>query len=315
MRIPIPIAIASCFIATGSVWYLSTRDADFITPPTSEQKTLITEQWNQKNTDLPTSTPLSADLKNKKTTDPQPTQEKPPTPDPKPAHLPVGDLEQSPQLAEYGSLGDQGTEAMILLATELENKNSPHRALLAWERVLDTTQPTEEEVSQASQAIQRLSIELPPWNPDSENDITITLHAGTTIKDKKALEEALNATADIISEASGYILKVETQISIGKGKVPETQNIPIAIWFTRPAEKSDGTDLETPPLSFMADPSQAEMLTSQCLAGVYALLRDHLTKTTNYSDLPEYPAGVKPDELLKYHVTRLMWREFANSLK
>ena len=57
------------------------------------------------------------------------------------------------------------------------------------------------------------------------------------------------------------------------------------------------------------------MLVSQIEAGVYALLRAHLASETNFSPLPEYPAGVKPDDLIRYHITRLMWREFVNSMK
>ena len=318
MRIPIPIAITSCIIATGATWYFSTRQADFTTPPTTAQKTELSTQWTQQNSRPTANTPLSTDLKNsqaKKAVKQPATPPEKLTPTPKLKLLPMGDLEQAPHLSEYGTLADQGTQSMIQLAIALENKGAKERARLAWERVLDTTEPTAEEVIQAGKAIAQLSPDLPPWNPDPTSDITITLHAGSTIKDKKNLGHALETTARIISEASGHILNVQTKVSIGKGATPKTPRVPIAIWFSRASKTSGGTDAETPPLSFMADPSEEEMLTSQCQAGVYALLRSHLAEETNYSSLPEYPAGVKPDELLQYHVTRLMWREFVNSLK
>lgn len=318
MRIPIPIAITSCVIATGATWYFSTQQSDVTTPPTADQKTEITAQWKLQNSSGPEKTPLSPDLKSAQIEKAAPQKNAPQKKSPpssKPTPLPMGDLKQSPHLSEYGTLADQGTEAMILLAIALESKGAKERARLAWERVLDTTKPTAEEVIQAGKAIAQLSTDLPPWNPDPTSDITITLHAGSTLKDKKALEQALKTTATIINEASGHILNVQTKISVGKGDSPKTPRIPIAIWFSRASKSTGGTDAETPPLSFMADPSEEKMLTSQCQAGVYALLRSHLAEETSYSNLPEYPAGVKPDELLKYHVTRLMWREFVNSLK
>jgi len=320
MRVPIPIAITSCILATGLVWYLNTRDADFTTPPSDEKKASIAAQWKQKNLPPPSTSRLSSELQQKKAlAKTSPKLAKTPKPatelKPKIPVLPLGDLRQSPALSEYGTLGEKGVPAMIQLATTLENKGAKQRARLAWERILDTSQPTPEEVNQASHAIQRLSANQGPWNTDPNLDITLVLHAGASIKDKKALEEALKTTAQIITQASGQILQIKTQVSVGKPKAQETPRVPVAIWFSRPNEKPGEADAETPPLSFMADPSEEGMLTIQCQAGVYALLRAHLTEATSYTNLPEYPARVKADELLKYHVTRLMWREFAKSLK
>ena len=317
MRIPIPIAIGSCFIATGAMWYFSTRNADFTTPPSTDQQQQTSEQWKQKNISPPSVAPLSADLKTKQATpassDPS-NLIKQPTPPAPPKQLPLGDLKQSPQLSEYGTLGDHGSASMIMLAKELESKQAKQRALLAWERVLDTTKPDEKQLNQTVAAIQRLSSELGPWNTDPTQDITLTLHAGATLKDKAALEKALQATAETITLASNHILKIKTNITLGKGKPPETPRVPIAIWFTRSSQKS-GTQGETLPISFMIDPTQEDQLTNQCQAAVYKLLRDYLEDATSYAPLPEPPAGVKADQLLSYYITRLIWREFANSLK
>jgi hypothetical protein len=324
MHIPVPIAIATCVLSAGTMWYFGTRDTDFTTPPSPEKKMEIAKQWKQTNTPRSTSPEDHSNLKKKSSTSTAlrnqsantptpPSTQKKLTPPPQPP-LPLGDLNQSPQLTEYGTLGDKGSAAIIKLATTLENKGAKQRALLAWERVLDTTHPTENEVKQTGKAIQRLKPDLPPWNPDPTNDIKLILHAGTTIAEKSALEKALQATADIISEASGHLISVKIKIDLGKRKKIETPRTPIAIWFSHTSSKKGSSEASTPPLSFMADPTQEEMLANQCQAAVYALLSTHLAQNTNYSKLPEYPAGVTPEELLKYYVTRLMWREFANSL-
>ncbi len=302
------------------MWYFSTRNSDFTTPPSTTEKNQAAEQWKQKNITPLSTTPLSSDLKVKKATpdssslSARPKLIKEPTPPPPPKRLPLGDLKQSPQLSEYGTLGEHGSPSMIQLATELESSQAKQRAWLAWERVLDTTEPDEHQLKQAPEAIQRLSSELGPWNTDPTSDITLTLHAGATLNDKAALEKALKTTAETISSASGHILKINTKITFGRGKQPETPRVPIAIWFSRAPQKS-GSAQETLPFSFMTDPGEETMIARQCQSAVYSLLRAYLTDATSYTPLPEPPAGIKPNQLLHHYVTRLTWREFANSLK
>ncbi len=309
VRIPIPIIIVACLLTMVVAWLVSTRDKDFGTAPTPEQLVEISEEWEESRPNIPPPKPINASLlMNNSSSSPKAS----PTPStPKIEVLPAENLHHSPSLSEYGTLGDKGSAAMVHLATHLETKGQPLRALLAWERVIDTANPDDSDRVVAVTAIKRLRTTLPPWNPDSTNDIGLTLHAGATLKNKKSLEDALTIVADLISNASGNVIHVKTKASIGKSRGIKTPRIPIAIWFSRPGE----TPRETPPISFMADPSQSDMLASQIQAGVYALLRAHLASETNFSPLPEYPSGVKPDDLIRYHVTRLMWREFVNSMK
>ena len=56
-------------------------------------------------------------------------------------------------------------------------------ALLAWERVIDTTYPDKNERKQALSAIQRLKGSQPPWNPDPSSGIQLTLQAGASVND------------------------------------------------------------------------------------------------------------------------------------
>ncbi len=307
MRVPIPIVIISCILAAVLVWIAGTRDKDFMTPPTPEELVKISKDWEKSRPNIPPPKPIDSALLADKTITPpskKPLQNKVKT-------LPTGNLKHSPALTEYGTLGNRGALAMIQLATQLETMGELQRALLAWERVIDTTKPSVSERKQAIAAIKRLRATLPPWNPDPTCDIAVTLHAGATMKDKDYLRNALTEAADLVSKASGNVIRVSTKASFGKSRGIKTPRIPIAIWFSRPKE----TPGETPPISFMADPSQKDMLVSQIEAGIYALLRAHLTEATSFTPLPEYPAGVNPKDLLSYHVTRLMWREFVNSMK
>lgn len=204
---------------------------------------------------------------------------------------------------------------MIKLATFLENKAEYQRSLLAWERVIDTTNPTPEQRKLAILAIQRLRNNLPPWNPDPKADIILTLHAGATLKEKQTLISALETAAGIITKASGNILKVETKASFGKSSGIKTPRIPVAIWFSHTISKKEDVIAETPPISFMINPKQPEALADQVAAAVYSLLRTHLSSETSFSPLPDYPTEAKPEAILNNHVTRLMWREFVRSMK
>jgi len=312
MRVPIYISIPACILVTVVVWYIGSKDKHLAEPPTPERLAEISKEWEESRPNIAPPKPINSAL----LADPTPVI---PTSSAaaknQPETLPTGDLNLAPSLSEYGTYGDKGAEAMIKLATYLETKAEFQRALLAWERVIDTSNPSDEERQLAVRAIQRLRGAMPPWNPDPTADISLTLHAGATLKDKKMLEDALKMAAGLIDEASGNVVTVDTKASIGKGTGIKTPRIPIAIWFTRPSTTADGAPAETPPISFMADPKQPELLTSQVEAGVYALLRTHMAAETSFSPLPEYPSGVQPDDLLKFYVTRLMWREFVKSMK
>lgn len=312
MRVPLYFSIPSCLIVAAGVWYLGTKDEDFTAPPTPERLAEVAIEWEKSRPNTPPPKPINAAL----LADPTPIKPKSSaTAKQEEEIIPAGDLNLTPSLSEYGTYGDKGAAAMIHLATQLETKAQFQRALLAWERVIDTSNPDEKERLQAVRAIQRIRGSLPPWNPDPSADISLTLHAGATIQDKAVLENALKMAAALIDNASGNVVKVDTQATIGKGSGIKTPRIPIAIWFTRPSSTSEGATAETPPISFMADPKQPELLASQVAAGVYALIRNHLSTETSFSPLPEYPAGVQPDDLLQFYVTRLMWREFVKSMK
>ncbi len=312
MRIPIPAVIAASIITVVAALYFTTCNKNFPSEPSQEKIKEVQQEWKQTNT--PQALAQEKEEAKLKEQQAKIAQAKKANTPPAPPRIPLGDLGKSPQLSEYGSFKNLGTQSMIQLAQTLQKKGAQQRALLAWERVLDTTTPNENEVKQAGKAIQSLKTQISPWNPDPNSDISVILHAETGATNKTALNQALKETADLINEASGYIIQVKTQLNITPRKI-KTPRAPVAIWFSRPSHKKSDKPAETPPLSFMADPSQETMLANQFQAAVYALLSNHLAKHTNYSKLPEYPAGVTPEELLKFYVTRLMWREFSNTLK
>lgn len=189
MRVPVPIVIVACLLAVILAWLIGTHDKDFATPPTPKELVEVAKDWEKDRPGIP----LSQAAEN-----PSPATEQNGVSTPPAAQspgitaiLPHLNLQQSPALSEFGTLGDMGAALLVELASHLETQGQSERALLAWERVIDTADPTPDERQQAIAAIKRLKESVPPWNPDPANDIALTIHAGAALQDTRVLQQAL----------------------------------------------------------------------------------------------------------------------------
>ena len=307
MRVPLYIVIPLCLLTVAIVWMVGTHDKDFMTPPTEAKLENVKEEWlaSQPET-IPSNfaTPLDENDSNKEDI---PTQVIETEVEPPKALLPTGDLKVAPSLSEYGTLGSEGSDAIIRLAEHLETEQSPSRALLAWERVLDITQPTAEQRDLAVKAIQRLSKELPPWNTDPSADIQLVLNAGSRSNEVTMIKNAVENTAKAINQSSGYILNVDTEVNIAKPGETVTPLTPIALWFTLPAK----SETDTAPISITVDLTKPELIDTQVKLGIYKILQANLASKTSFTPLPAMADG----DLALQQITRLMWRELAKNIK
>ena len=135
MHIPIFITIPSCILVALVVFWLGSKDKNFMDPPSPEELVEIANEWEKSRPNIPPPKPVNVALLADSTpAEPKPTNV---TPEKTVETIPPGDFQQAPSLAEYGAYGDKGADAMIQLATLLETKVQYQRALLAWERVID----------------------------------------------------------------------------------------------------------------------------------------------------------------------------------
>ena len=133
-----------------------------------------------------------------------------------------------------------------------------------------------------------------------------------------------------MSTASGGVVQVSVKLSLGKSPNNQAAVVPIALWLSRPASATGTTQAETSPVSFMADPNNESILINEIQMGAYNVIGKQLAKETSFSQLAEQPEKANPetanpetsnqehtiaDELIECYITRLMWREFANSMK
>lgn len=310
MYIPIRTVIALSVIAALTTWFIGTRGMNFSQPPTPEQYIQITEQWNQSKpriapSEAAVALPPDTSTENTPDTSTAPKDE---------ASFSSLDLDGQPSLSEFGTLEGKGAGHLVLLARHLESGGQAEFALLAWERVLDMADPSAGQAQLALEAIRELKGKIAPWNPDPGDGIALQLRAGASMKKGDHLEKALQAVAKKMGRASGNVIHVEAHLSLAESSQNQGSVAPVAIWISRKTSGNNSPIAETDLVSFTADMSNATSLTREIQAGVYDLIRAHLVKVTSFSQLPERTEASDPEDLITHHITRLMWREFANSL-
>ena len=302
MRVPIPVVIFLVLAVVGGVWWGGTRDLDFITPPSQAQlegiRVKIESSLPQTDrVDDAISVPVVA---------PEPPPP-PPVEPPKPV-IELGDLSHPPTLQDYATRSPEGSSHLIELATLLEEKAEFQRALLAWERVIDLTQPDESQAATAVSAIKRLRATQPDWNAKAETAIAISLRAGTAVKLAKTLTPVLEGVARDLERASSGIVKIKTTVTAGKISSTIKGPAPIAIWLAGPDKKSVSTEVR----SFTVD--SPETLRDDVLKAVFQLVQSHLRRATAYTPPADLATGESPQDALNHRLTRLCWSEFATTL-
>jgi hypothetical protein len=286
----------------GGVWWSNTRHMDFVTPPNATELAAIRVEVESS---LPR-TNVSEDA----ISQPPP---KPPDPPPSPVVAPepeidLGDLTTPPVLQNYAEITQQGSAHLVELATALEKKGEFQRALLAWERVIDLTQPDDAQAATAISSIKRLRPTLPDWNSKPEDSIQIVLHAGTGKNLAKALTPVLEGVARDLEAASSGTVRVKPVVTAGKTSPSSKGSPPVALWLAGPEKKSPSTEV----LSFTVD--SPEKLREEVMKTIFLLVRSHISRLTAYTPPAGLAEGEDPQSAINFRITRLCWREFAEAL-
>ncbi len=301
MHIPLPLVILLCLSWASGLWWFGTRNADFLTPPTESELVKIRSQvqLSMPQPDHPADA-VSATRLPEEVTPPQPEI-------PKPIKV-HGDLTRPPTLDEYLSLASEGSAFLIDLAVLLESKQQSQRALIAWERVIDSTKPDDSQSKAAIAAIHRLRATLPNWNTDPTQSIPVTLHASTTSKTAKTLTPILEETARDLERASAGILKVTTSITTKSSKSTSATHPPVALWLTGTAKKPSSTLV----LSFKYNSSKT--LLDDTRKTVFQILSGYITKETTLPPPRAIAGSTSPLTALNSHLTRRSWQQLGRKL-
>jgi hypothetical protein len=299
VRIPIPVVALLCLCVVGGVWWFGTRSHNFLTPPPESELAAIRAKVEFS---LP-----RADHPDDVISTPAPAKESPtppPTEGPKPAIKP----DSPPSLAEYHDLTDKSAAHLMDLAGTLETEGEFQRALLAWERVLDSTTADETQTRAAIAAIKRLQAGLSDWNADPAAAIAITLHAGTGKSIAAVLTPVLEEIARELEKASSGVLKVTASVASGHDIPSSMGPAPVAIWLAGPASDSLSTEV----LSFTVGPP--ESLRADVHKTLFQLVRGYTGRTASLSIPAAMADEAEPLEIMQSHITRLAWLELATRL-
>ena len=301
MRIPLLAAIPLCLLTVFLIWWMGTREMDFLTPPSEARLSKIRAEALASLT----VSRLEEDAISIKVPLPDGN---PTVPDPAAQLDPVdlGDIKSPPVLDTYSDRAPEGSDKLLALAAALEQAGAFQRALLAYERILDLSESDPEQIQSAVSAIHRLKPTLPDWNPNPESAIQAVIHVGTGEKFAEILPDLLTEITRNLNTASSGIVRFSHELHIGRTIQNTDAPTPVALWITGPGDDSISTDV----LSFTTD--EKETLRNDLLKTVFNLVRGQLSKAASYNPAPE--ALDDPLAALESHITRLLWNEFGKSL-
>jgi hypothetical protein len=311
-RVSIFVVILLSLGAMALPWWLGTRDVDFLTPPSEAQLASLRGEITQA---LPTqiAVPLPTDIQRVEQGKIQSTIKPPPKIDP-------GDLLASAPLETYREHTKSNAADFIELAVYLEEQSGNHRALLAWERVLDSCQPDAAQRTAALSGVLRLRPLVPLRLADAQAVSHLILAAKvSTGLPTDGLETALAESAATLTKCSAGILRFKAQVerlTVPKKKGPKMfppPAVPAAVISLRIAETGEGataTGQIDVPLS--ADVAQ---MRRGILAAAYKLVSSQLAATTDLTPPAPLSANANPADALTTCITRLGWAVFDKSLR
>ena len=215
-----------------------------------------------------------------------------------------GDFQTAPGLDEYQDSAELGAAPMLKLAQKLQNAGQVQRAVLAFERILDSTPSGGSATIEAEEALVNLKATLPRWNSDSSAAVALEIHFDTARK-PESLDGAIATLSELIAVGSGNQCLPSFQIHLSDPPALPLPALPVAMWLTVPGE-----DPEKPSLAVVTlAPKSDEDLDARLTHGLYRLLARRVTSVGQLSPLPPLMEGEDPENALVNKVTRLAWKQ------
>lgn len=293
MRIPWYICGFVGLLAFGLTYWLGCKDYDFVTPP--------------KNIERFTAGPVVAEP------EPEPTGDG----DAQPSLADSNDTEgsssdeaevnqQEPEQvveshpSDYLDFEGRSTEAYVALAEKLISERKSEHSLVAWERVLDSSQPSEEVVKRAFDI---LKLHKPVLKTESSGiAISITLHASTPADLYEKTEKMVRRAAQIIEMGSAYKIAVTPEVSVvavAKGKPRPA----FSVWLSGKHE--------TPRSSFHTSSANEMGLDGKFNVAIFYIVSAYLEERSSLTPIVNLHNEINAEEALAYLITRHSWRQFG----
>lgn len=285
MRVPIPIVVILCLVAISGTWWWWTHDRDFLRPPSNEALMRIRAEI---------ASPGAGNTAKPQHNIPAPVS--PPRPAPAP-----------PRLAEFAEIARESPGKLPTLAAGQESRGDFQRALLAHERIVDSTKVTGDALASSLQAMRRLRAKLPLWNARPDGARVLILHAGTAENNAARIEPVIARLAAEISHASHGILSVHPLIHRGPTRVNGDPPPPVAVWIGGAAPNSPTTPVRA--ITLKGEDVQSAEIARACFELIAGDLANKSRLRVPLSDATDDAAIPFADR-----VTRLAWETIGSSL-
>jgi len=299
MRVSLPITIAACLVVVLLSWWLSTRSRDFLTPPDAARLAEVRQRAISMN---PTAEGIGDAL--------SPADPRDGSAGPVPVILPRH-IQSEPRIDDYLEEARHGAAYLSGMAHLLESSGHPDRALICWERVLDSSKASEAQSRRAADAILQLKSSLPASNEAPQKSIPLVIQAGTGPAAATKLAPSLEKTARLMEACSAGVISVTSKVSIGTDDMIEDGKSPVALWISGPDQDSPSTEV----VSFFIPINATEDPDDQVQTEAYRLIRHSIGQMDNFQPLPKPSEQYSTDKLLESHITRLVWKCFGESLQ
>lgn len=289
--VPLKVVIPLLLLIPLTVWFIGTRKYNFMEARNIPENELRPEFASPVNHGI-------VDLLNSPQ-EPSPKEDAPTMP-----VIAVGDFQTSPALNEYQAESELGALALMNLAQRLQAAGQVQRALLAYERVLDSTPTGTSTQLEAETALADLKEIIPIWNPDPEAAIPLQLHLNTA-RTPESLTGTITTLTELIRVGSGNQAQPEFRITSSPLPNQQLPSLPLAIWLTIPGE-----DPEKPSLAIVTvTPQSDEELDSSLTHGVYRLLSKRIESIALLTPPPVLLQGEDPENAIVNKITRLAWQQ------
>ncbi|WP_200391500.1 hypothetical protein [Roseibacillus ishigakijimensis] len=276
-------------------WFWGVRKYDFMTPRTIPVRELRPDFASPVNREIVEAvTPYSLHPQEGKT--------------PEIPEIPLGDLNASPQLDEYREQASLGAPSLLQLADRLQYEGRIQRAVLAYERVIDSTPSGGSAQEEATEALANLKESLPPWNGDLSASEPLQINLATA-RPPESLQHGITTLSSLVSVASGNLASARFEITQLPPPPASLPSLPVAMWLTVPGEEA-----AKPSLSVITIiPAEDEDLASELTHGLYRLIGRRLETIAQLTLPPPLLKGDEPENAIVNKLTRLAWQQILET--
>lgn len=305
VRIPLPLVLFCCACAIAAAWWSGFRDYDFTSPPSRARLQAVRLETQEAFSPPPSTLPEDVESPARSDDPPSAFADLPP-----PVEPTNNRTERPPTIQEYRDQAPKGAQFLISTAVLLETAKDPQRALLVWERVMDSTKPDSEELASAMSSVLRLRQSVPPWPDTAFHQRKVIVRADTAARNADALQPALEQLCSELSDAAAGIVKFEPDLRVTGNPKSKRSTPPVLLSFAGNQPESQ----HTPAISLI--PAKPEFLLGELRRNAYQGIRDLLSKEEGMTPPAPWPKQPSAADLaFRSRLTRLHWLTFGVTIQ